>query len=205
MPDGLNLSDMNIWISLIGGYLLGAIPFGLVLTRMAGLGDIRTMGSGNIGATNVLRTGNKFLALLTLLLDSGKGAIAVALAYLMEPTYGPYLAGPAAFLGHIFPVWLRFKGGKGVATFLGTLFALSWPMGLVAAAAWLLSAFAFKISSLSALVATLIVALASYIEIGLVPLTYAIGFMAVLIFWAHRANIRRIIAGTEPKIGKKDK
>ncbi len=184
------------------GYLLGSVPFGLVITRALGLGDLRQIGSGNIGATNVLRTGNRPAALATLLLDSGKGAIAVLLARWLAGPDAALIAGAAAFLGHLFPVWLGFKGGKGVATFLGTVLALDWRLGLAACAIWLLSALIGRISSLSALVAA---ALTPFIAWGLDGSRMALvaGFMAVLIFIRHRANITRIMAGTEPRIGKK--
>ena len=184
------------------GYLLGSIPFGLVITRLLGLGDLRKIGSGNIGATNVLRTGNKPAALATLLLDSGKGAIAVLLARYFLGETAAQVAGAAAFVGHIYPVWLRFQGGKGVATFLGTMIALAWPVGLAACALWLLTALITRISSLSALVSAA----------ATVPLAYALGFrdlmmlaagLSVLIFWRHRGNIARLAAGNEPRIGKK--
>ena len=183
-------------------YLLGSVPFGIVITRTLGLGDLRKIGSGNIGATNVLRTGNKGAALATLLLDAGKGGIAVALARVIGGEDAAQLAALASFLGHLFPVWLGFKGGKGVATFLGTLLALDWRLGLAACAIWLLSALIGRISSLSALVAA---ALTPFIAWGLDGSRMALvaGFMAVLIFIRHRANIARIRAGTEPKIGKK--
>lgn len=185
-------------------YLLGAIPFGLVFTKLAGLGDIREIGSGNIGATNVLRTGRKDLALATLLLDAGKGAIAVLLTrYFVAPELAP-LAGAAAFIGHCFPVYLGYKGGKGVATFMGTLFAISWMLGLATALIWLLSAAIFRISSLSALVASLLAPLASYYLVG--PDGWLpIAFMTLVIYIRHKANIERLMRGEEPKIGKKDK
>lgn len=204
------LPDWTIFaLAVIGGYLLGSIPFGVVLTKLAGI-DIRSVGSGNIGATNVLRTGRKDLALLTFLGDTGKGAMAVGLAYALLLSVdqetrrtGMALAGGAAFLGHLFPVWLKFKGGKGVATFLGTLFAAAWPMGLLAGATWLLTAFIFRISSLSALVAAALIA-----PLGLLfdqPHAFVVMalFMAVLIYVRHRDNIRRLLKGEEPKIGKK--
>lgn len=195
--------SMTVWA--IFGYLLGSIPFGIVITRALGLGDLRQIGSGNIGATNVLRTGNKGAALATLLLDSGKGAIAVLLArYFGDPQPDAALiAGAMAFLGHLFPIWLGFKGGKGVATFLGTLLALDWRIGLAACAIWLITAAITRISSLSALVATALAPfIASWLHDGR-NYSVTIGFMAVLIFIRHRANIQRIIKGTEPKIGKK--
>ncbi|HWL57221.1 MAG TPA: glycerol-3-phosphate 1-O-acyltransferase PlsY [Paracoccus sp. (in: a-proteobacteria)] len=189
-----------LWTAI--GYLLGSIPFGLVIARALGLGDLRKIGSGNIGATNVLRTGNKPAALATLLLDSGKGAIAVLLARWLAGPEAALLAGAAAFLGHLFPVWLGFKGGKGVATFLGTVLALDWRLGLAACAIWLVTALLLRISSLSALVAA---ALTPFLAIWLdgARMAAVTAFMAVLIFLRHRANIARIIAGSEPRIGRK--
>lgn len=193
---------MTVILWALIGYLLGSVPFGIVITRALGLGDLRQIGSGNIGATNVLRTGHKGAALATLLLDSGKGAIAVLLARWIGGEDAALIAGAAAFLGHLYPVWLGFKGGKGVATFLGTLLALDWRLGLTACAIWLVMALVMRISSLSALVAA---ALSPFIALWLDgwPLALTAGFMAVLIFIRHRANIERIMAGTEPKIGKK--
>ncbi|MEE4209855.1 MAG: glycerol-3-phosphate 1-O-acyltransferase PlsY [Parvularcula sp.] len=189
----------------VGAYLLGSVPFGLVLTRMAGLGDIRQIGSGNIGATNVLRTGRKDLAAATLLLDSGKGAIAVMIARLLtesDPRYAA-LAGAAAFLGHCFPIFLRFKGGKGVATYLGTILAF-WPLGLLfAAAIWLSTAFLTRYSSLAALVTAIGMPFV-FLGGGRFYLFLGVLFMSGLIFYRHRANIARLRQGTEPKIGKKD-
>jgi glycerol-3-phosphate acyltransferase PlsY len=184
--------------ALVAGYLLGSIPFGLVLTRLAGLGDIRKIGSGNIGATNVLRTGNKPLALTVLLLDSAKGAVAVLLAARFGDN--PALAAAiGAVLGHLYPIWLGFKGGKGVATTLGTLLALSWPVGLIACAVWLLVALIFRISSaaaLTALAATPIAALLIY-----TPTLAAVALLiAALVWYKHAANIRRLLDGTEPHI-----
>ncbi|MFI0396601.1 glycerol-3-phosphate 1-O-acyltransferase PlsY [Paracoccus jiaweipingae] len=184
------------------GYLLGSAPFGLVITRLFGLGDLRQIGSGNIGATNVLRTGNKPAALATLLLDSGKGAIAVLLARALAGEDAAILAGAAAFLGHCFPVWLGFRGGKGVATFLGTLIALHWPLGLAACAIWLVTALLSRISSLSALVAAVLSAPLAW-AMGRGDLIAACAFMAALILIRHRANIARLVDGTEPRIGKK--
>ena len=199
-------------IAIVGGYLLGSVPFGYVSTRLAGI-DIRSIGSGNIGATNVLRTGRKDLAAITFLGDTGKGAAAVGLALLITRLLGfdiearqaaMALAGAAAFLGHLFPVWLKFKGGKGVATFLGTLFGACWPMGLVAGGLWLLTAFVFRISSLGALVAAaLVVPVAFLLHVGVYPFYGMALFMAVLIYIRHRDNIRRLLKGEEPKIGKK--
>ncbi len=204
-------ADLLVYAAaLIGGYLLGSIPFGVLATRMAGI-DIRSIGSGNIGATNVLRTGRKDLAAMTFIGDTGKGAAAVGLAYVLlmhadlaTRQTAMALAGAAAFLGHLFPVWLKFKGGKGVATFLGTLFAAAWPMGLIAGGLWLLTAFTFRISSLSALVAAaLVVPVAFLLHVGAYPFMGMALFMAVLIYVRHRDNIRRLLKGEEPKIGKK--
>jgi acyl phosphate:glycerol-3-phosphate acyltransferase len=194
--------------AIVGGYLLGSIPFGVVVMRAAGAGDPRDIGSGNIGATNVLRSGKRGLAALTVLGDGGKGAVAVLLAWLAT-RHGPVelqavvtsLAGGAAFLGHLFPVWLGFKGGKGVATFFGTMLAAAWPVGVAAGAAWLIVAFLFRISSLAALVA---VALAPVIALLLgrpTPDALLALFMAALVYIRHEPNIRRLIKGDEPRIG----
>jgi glycerol-3-phosphate acyltransferase PlsY len=184
------------------GYLLGSIPFGMVIARALGLGDLRKIGSGNIGATNVLRTGNKPAALATLLLDSGKGAIAVLIARHFGGDTAAMLAGGAAFLGHCFPIWLGFKGGKGVATFLGTLIALHWPLGLIACGVWLLTAVVSRISSLSALLAAALSPVFAW-GLGRTDLIAVSLFMAVLIFVRHRPNIVRLLDGSEPRIGKK--
>ncbi len=184
------------------GYLLGSIPFGMVIARALGLGDLRKIGSGNIGATNVLRTGNKPAALATLLLDSGKGAIAVLIARHLGGDMAAMLAGGAAFLGHCFPIWLGFKGGKGVATFLGTLIALHWPLGLIACGVWLLTAVVSRISSLSALLAAALSPVFAW-GLGRTDLMAVSLFMAVLIFVRHRPNIARLLDGSEPRIGKK--
>lgn len=191
---------MEILLPLILGYLLGSVPFGLVITKLAGLGDIRAIGSGNIGATNVLRTGRKDLALATLLLDGGKGAIAVIIAYLVG--WRPEVAGAAAFLGHCFPVWLKFKGGKGVATFMGTLLAMHVPAGLIAGATWLGAAYVMRYSSLSALIAA---AASPFVMFGMGKPAFAAAalFMTALIFIRHKANIARLLSGEEPKIGAK--
>ena len=193
---------MSLILWTVIGYLLGSIPFGIVVTRSLGLGDLRQIGSGNIGATNVLRTGNKGAALATLLLDTGKGAIAVLLARWAAGDDAAMLAGAAAFLGHLFPVWLGFKGGKGVATFLGTVLALDWRLGLAACGIWLVVALIGRISSLSALVAAALTPfLGWWLDGGRMALVTA--FMAALIFIRHRANIERIMSGTEPRIGKR--
>lgn len=184
------------------GYLLGSVPFGIVITRALGLGDLRKIGSGNIGATNVLRTGNKPAAAATLILDAGKGGIAVLIARALVGGDAAQIAGLMAFLGHLYPVWLRFKGGKGVATFLGTLLALSWPVGLAACASWLVAAALGRISSLAALVAA---ASSTFwmVLFGQSHMIFVGMIMTLLVYWRHRENIARLRAGTEPKIGKK--
>lgn len=193
---------LSLLLVAVGAYLLGSVPFGLVITRALGLGDLRQIGSGNIGATNVLRTGNKGAALATLLLDAGKGGIAVVIARALTGAEdAAQLAGFAAFLGHLYPVWLGFKGGKGVATFLGTLLALAWPIGLAACATWLATAFLSRISSLSALVAAATVPLWMW-ALGFGPMIGLGAVLALMVIWRHSANISRILAGTEPKIGK---
>lgn len=184
------------------GYLLGSIPFGLVLTRFAGLGDVRSIGSGNIGATNVLRTGNKKLAAATLLLDALKGAAAVWIAGALFGYEASLLAGLFAFLGHLYPIWIGFKGGKGVATYLGVLLAVAPLMMLAFAAIWLVVAFFSRISSLSALVAMLVIPLALWI-IGPGQTALLVTVLSAISWWKHRENIRRLIAGTESKIGQK--
>ena len=188
--------------AMVLGYLLGSIPFGLILTRAAGLGDIRSIGSGNIGATNVLRTGNKKLAAATLLLDALKATLAaIAGTYLAGPEAG-LLAGFAAFLGHLFPVWLGFKGGKGVATYIGVLLGIAPLWVLVFAAVWLTVAFVSKYSSLSALVATLVIPVALWI-VGEEKIALVMAIMTAVSWWRHETNIRRLLAGTEGKIGQK--
>lgn len=184
------------------GYLLGSIPFGVLVTRIMGLGDLRKIGSGNIGATNVLRTGNKAAAVATLLLDGGKGAVAVLIAGALFGPNAAQLAGGAAFIGHLYPVWLRFQGGKGVATFLGTLLALGWPVGIAACLVWLATALLTRISSLSALVAAA-AAVPLALVLGQRELMPLVTVMALLIFWRHRGNITRLAHGTEPRIGGK--
>jgi len=207
------LNNIQPWLAailVIGGYLLGSIPFGVIATRMAGLGDIRDVGSGNIGATNVLRTGRKDLAAITLIGDGGKGAAAVGLAALLAHAYAPgaqplacALAGGSAFLGHLFPVWLRFKGGKGVATFLGVLLAAAFVVGLLACATWVAMAKIFKRSSLAALAAAALAPVYALL-LGFPPPTVILAaLLAVLVFIRHHENIRRLLAGTEPKIGAK--
>jgi len=193
---------VELILAALGGYLLGSIPFGLVLTRLAGLGDIRTIGSGNIGATNVLRTGNKGLAAATLILDSGKGAFAALAAAALASPEAAAVAGLFAVLGHNFPVWLNFKGGKGVATTLGVLLAVAWPVGVAACATWLVVAAVFRYSSLAALVA---LALSPFYALiwSDTWVTVTALILAVLAIIRHRANIQRLATGAEPKIGKK--
>lgn len=201
MPELVTSLPVLLLVALLG-YLLGSIPFGIVMARLFGLGDLRQIGSGNIGATNVLRTGNKPAALLTLLGDAGKGGAAVLLARALVGEDAEQIAGFAAFLGHCFPIFLGFKGGKGVATWLGTMLALAWPVGLAACATWLVFALGFRISSLAALAAAalspIMAALLGFP--GFVALSIA---LALLIFARHRANIERLIAGDEPRIGAK--
>lgn len=194
-------------LAAAGGYLLGSVPFGLVITKAAGLGDIRDIGSGNIGATNVLRTGRKDLALATLLLDAGKAGIALLIARWLsegmpQQTLIELTAGSFAFVGHCFPVWLKFKGGKGVATFFGLLFAGYWPLAMLAGVTWLAIATIFRYSSLAALCAVAITPIAALVA-GVPEHAAFTAALAVLIFWLHRANIARLRAGTEPRIGDK--
>ena len=198
---------MSAALSVVIGYLLGSIPFGLLLTRWAGLGDIRKVGSGNIGATNVLRTGHKGLAALTLLLDGAKGAVAVILGSMIgggltaPAGITGYEAGVAAFLGHIFPVWLGFKGGKGVATYIGVLLGAYWPAGLLFIGLWLATAYLSRYSSLSALLASVIVPVVMLV-MGMAG-AWILLLMSLLLIYKHRANIERLLAGQEPKIGAK--
>lgn len=201
MPEIVTSPVLLILVGVLG-YLLGSVPFGIVITRALGLGDLRAIGSGNIGATNVLRTGHKGAALATLLLDAGKGAIAVLIARFAVGEDAAQVAGGLAFLGHLFPVWLGFKGGKGVATFLGTLIALAWPVGLAACATWAVTAAITRISSLSALVAAALSGLWCFVfsRGDLLILTFA---LMVLVYIRHWPNLQRIKAGTEPKIGQK--
>ncbi|SLN59242.1 Glycerol-3-phosphate acyltransferase [Roseovarius litorisediminis] len=193
-------SILLIWAAV--GYLLGSIPFGIVLSKLMGLGNLREIGSGNIGATNVLRTGNKAAAAGTLLLDGGKGAIAALLAWALTGEDAAQLSGLMAFIGHCFPVWLGFKGGKGVATFLGLLLALAWPVGIACCLTWLATALTTRISSLSAIVAAasstvwiLVLGFGQVMLLGMI--------LTLLVFYRHAENIKRLRAGTEPKIGQK--
>ncbi len=192
---------LSMLYALVAGYLCGSIPFGLLLTRAAGLGDVRKIGSGNIGATNVLRTGNKGLAAATLLLDALKGLLPALIAARYGASLGA-LAGFGAFVGHLFPVWLGFKGGKGVVTYLGVLLGLAWSAALIFAAVWLLVALLFRYSSLAALAACVAVPVA-LAALGRYEFALAFALMSVLVFYRHRANIARLRAGTEGKIGAK--
>jgi glycerol-3-phosphate acyltransferase PlsY len=193
---------LQILAALVFGYLLGSIPFGLLITRAAGLGDVRKIGSGNIGATNVLRTGNKGLAALTLVLDALKGTVAVLIAGWFSPELGLY-AGLAAFLGHIFPAWLNFRGGKGVATYLGVLLGVYWPAALAFAALWLGVAFLTRFSSLAALIAALVVPVFLYF-LGQGSAAALFVVMTAIVYYKHRANIARLMAGSEARIGAKE-
>jgi glycerol-3-phosphate acyltransferase PlsY len=191
---------MISFLAVLTGYLCGSIPFGLLLTRAAGLGDVRSIGSGNIGATNVLRTGNKRIAALTLFLDGLKGAVPVLLlTYYGSPQAG-MIAGLAAMAGHIFPVWLDFKGGKGVATSIGVLLGLFWPLGLIFIALWLALAFAFRMSSLAGLVTSALTPLWAYFLGCTTELILSTVIIAIVIWIMHRANIARLMKGEEPKI-----
>ena len=202
MIPALEASSALLGLTAALAYLLGSVPFGIVMARLFGLGDLRQIGSGNIGATNVLRTGNKLAAFLTLVLDAAKGGIAVLLARHLIGEDAAQIAGFAAFLGHCYPVFLGFRGGKGVATFLGTLLALAWPLGLAACATWAVVAAASRISSLAALVAAALSPLWAQM-LGLPQITGLAVALAMLIALRHQANIARLIAGTEPRIGKK--
>ncbi len=202
------LSTVQIAAAVVGGYLLGSIPFGVIVMKAAGAGDPRAIGSGNIGATNVLRSGRRDLAALTLVGDGGKGAVAVLVAWLasrgqsdMAQAVLTSLAGGAAFFGHIFPVWLGFRGGKGVATFFGTLLAAAWPVGLLAGATWILMAAVFRMSSLAALTAALLAPLFVFMVHRPSPIAALAAAMAVLIYIRHLPNIRRLLQGEEPRIG----
>ncbi len=191
--------------ALVLGYLLGSIPFGLVLTRAAGLGDVRDIGSGNIGATNVLRTGNKGIAALTLLLDLLKGTAAVLIGHAIGALGGvailaSLVAGFAAFIGHTYPVWLGFKGGKGVATYIGVLLGLNWPGALAFCSVWLLVAILSRYSSLSAIVAAIVTPI-WLLTVGDYATALLAALLSVLLIFKHRANIHRLVAGEEPRIG----
>ena len=193
---------MILTLAFAVGYLLGSIPFGLILTRAAGGPDVRTIGSGNIGATNVLRTGRKGLAAATLLCDALKGTAVVLLAAHFATPDAALIAGLGAFLGHLFPAWLKFKGGKGVAAFLGVLLAVAWKVGTVFVALWIVVAALSRISSLAAIVATLATPVAAWM-FGLGEFAIVLTLMAAIILFKHRSNIRRLLAGEEPRIGAK--
>ncbi|WP_323763676.1 glycerol-3-phosphate 1-O-acyltransferase PlsY [Marinovum sp.] len=194
------LGGLILWAVI--GYLLGSVPFGMVIARALGLGDLRKIGSGNIGATNVLRTGNKPAALATLILDSFKGAIAVLIARWLAAEDAAQLAGLMAFLGHCFPVWLGFRGGKGVATFLGLLLGLAFPLGLAACATWVVGAALTRISSASALLAAALAPLWAWL-LGYPSMVVLCAVLALIVWARHQANIRRILSGEEPRIGRK--
>ncbi|MFW2540991.1 glycerol-3-phosphate 1-O-acyltransferase PlsY [Primorskyibacter sp. 2E107] len=194
--------DLALILWIVLGYLLGSIPFGIVISAALGLGDLRKIGSGNIGATNVLRTGNKKAAAATLLLDGAKGAVAVLLARQFGPEGVAQWAGLAAFIGHCYPVWLKFNGGKGVATYLGVVLALSWPIGLLCCATWLFAALITRISSAAALTAAMSTTVWMFM-MARVDLLVMGTILTLLIYWRHRANLKRLKDGTEPKIGQK--
>ncbi len=189
-------------LAFIIGYLLGSIPFGLVLTRLAGTQDLRTIGSGNIGATNVLRTGRKGLAAATLLLDALKGTLAVIIAGYLGGAEAAMVAGLGAFLGHLFPVWLKFKGGKGVAVYIGILIGLYWPAAVLFCVIWLATALISRYSSLSALIASVVTPIFIWWQ-GHAMLAALFAVLTLLLVYMHRENIRRLLAGTEGKIGQK--
>jgi glycerol-3-phosphate acyltransferase PlsY len=192
-------------LCVVGGYLLGSIPFGVIVTKLGGAGDVRQIGSGSIGATNVLRTGRRDLAAITLVGDGGKGAVAVLLAgWLLGGAEMAALAGGAAFVGHCYPVWLKFRGGKGVATAAGVMFAVAWPAALLAGVTWLAMALIFRLSSLAALTAAALAPLYVFLT-GQTPEAklWLTLFMAVLIFIRHHENVRRLLKGEEPRIGAK--
>jgi len=192
--------SLTVAATLIGAYLLGSIPFGVVLTRLGGAGDLRNIGSGNIGATNVLRTGRRGLAAATLLLDAGKGALAILVAHLIAPDASPW-AGGAAFLGHLYPIWLKFRGGKGVATMLGVAMAVYWPAGIAFALVWLAMLAVTRRSSVGglsgAVAAPMVAAVGGQSDVVLLLL-----IMMLLVVWKHRDNITRLIDGSEPRVGQ---
>jgi glycerol-3-phosphate acyltransferase PlsY len=196
------VGDGLLVVAFLLGYLLGSIPFGLILTRLAGTQDLRSIGSGNIGATNVLRTGRKGLAAATLLLDMLKGTAAVVIAGYLDGPNAAMLAALGAFLGHLFPVWLKFRGGKGVAVYIGVLLGLFWPAALVFCLIWLATAFTSRYSSLSALVASFVTPIFLW-WFGHLALASLFAVLTLLLFYMHRENIKRLQAGTEGKIGAK--
>jgi len=199
MPEFVSSPALLLVVALLG-YLLGSVPFGVVITRAMGLGDLRQIGSGNIGATNVLRTGSKGAAAATVILDAAKGGVAVLIARRLIGEDAAQIAALFAFLGHLYPVWLGFRGGKGVSTFFGTLLVLAWPVGLAACATWAVTAAVSRISSLSGLVAAALSPV-WVLVLGQSQMLLLVVLLAALIFWRHAANIARLRAGTEPRIG----
>ncbi len=198
-PIDSSMTQLLLWAVL--GYLMGSIPFGMIIAKVMGLGNLRNIGSGNIGATNVLRTGNKSAAALTLIFDAAKGAAAVLIARAMAGEDAAQVAALAAFMGHCFPVWLGFKGGKGVATFLGIWLALDWRVGVACCLTWLVAAAIWRISSLGALVAAALSTV--WVMVLTDTTTFVLGMvLTLLVYWRHSANVARIRAGTEPKIGQ---
>ncbi|EEX08693.1 conserved hypothetical protein [Ruegeria lacuscaerulensis ITI-1157] len=197
----LEISTTQLILWAVIGYLMGSVPYGMLVARVMGLGNLRKIGSGNIGATNVLRTGNKAAAALTLLFDAGKGAVAVLLARAVAGDEAAQIAALAAFLGHCYPVWLNFKGGKGVATFLGLWLALDWRVGVACCLTWLVAAAIWRISSVGALAAAALST--TWIMVLTDGSTFLLGaVLTLLVYWRHRENVARIKAGTEPRIGK---
>jgi glycerol-3-phosphate acyltransferase PlsY len=199
MLDFTGVTPLMAIVALLLGYLSGSIPFGLLFTRWAGLGDVRKIGSGNIGATNVLRTGNKKVAALTLVADAVKGTVPILIMKDLGGETAGLIAGLAAFAGHLFPIWLGFKGGKGVATNIGILFGLYWPLGIVFLAVWLIMALLFRISSLSALTASALSPLWAWL-LGKPSFVLSLALIAVLIWIMHRENIARLVKGEEARI-----
>ena len=195
----LELGLINIFLVILFAYLIGSIPFGIIISKIMGLGNLRNIGSGNIGATNVLRTGNKLAAILTLIFDLLKGAIAVIITYYIFNDTTAQIAALSSFLGHCFPIWLKFKGGKGVATFIGISLALYWPAGILICLTWVLTAFLSRISSLSALISSLSSILWVWI-LGVPSAVFVMIVLTILIWYRHIENIKRIIKNTEPKI-----
>lgn len=199
MIPALELDSMNIFLVILFAYLIGSIPFGIIISKIMGLGNLRNIGSGNIGATNVLRTGNKLAAILTLIFDLLKGAIAVIITYYIFNDTTAQIAALSSFLGHCFPIWLKFKGGKGVATFIGISLALYWPAGILICLTWVLTAFLSRVSSLSALISSLSSILWVWI-LGVPSAVFVMTVLTILIWFRHIENIKRIIKNTEPKI-----
>ena len=199
MITALELGLMNIFLVILFAYLIGSIPFGIIISKIMGLGNLRNIGSGNIGATNVLRTGNKLAAILTLIFDLLKGAIAVIITYYIFNDTTAQIAALSSFLGHCFPIWLKFKGGKGVATFIGISLALYWPAGILICLTWVLTAYLSRISSLSALISSLSSILWVWI-LGVPSAVFVMIVLTILIWYRHIENIKRIIKNTEPKI-----